>query len=847
MIAPLKIASSHEDLFADRYQRLLAWSLQLTGHDRELAEDLLHDAFVQFTFAQPDLNAIGNLDGYLYHMLRNLHVSQIRREARNRLQQLSVIEYDSADDGLRTTDIRDQPQVEEQLRQICRYACQRKETATAASVLILRFFHGYYPSEIAQMLRTSRQAVDVKLLIARREARVSFECPTSLSFIGEAQSAGASLQEGTTAAGDLLHELRLMTFNSNRGDCMSRRQLRDLYSATNDNPIECRSMAHLVSCPTCLDEVNRMLGLPSLSERVPTNMLGRDKRPKGPHGGGPKGGAPIISSFRRRARRVFEHKPQELCVAVNGYVQASQTVNSELSELNLNIDLSEDVSFVEVFSEQKLRLLVLSVDELPPVGPGELGRLLELSDGRTLSLKLEFRSPWPTLQIAYHDPTFKQVQELLETSATEDAALPVVLPAPAEKSSARGKDYRQILREVRRVLFARGFFLHPGTVTAMFALIMIAALLLTRLHVTTPIPTAVDLLRQASVNEQAIAARTDTVLHRVVTVEELSVDGKLIARHKVEIWHSGENGVTARRFFDEKNNLVGGEWDRSDGRAFYHHGSKPEKRAAGASSGPLNLNNAWQLELSAKEFSTLIESSVLARVEDRGNTYVISAGVSTASGSDRVNSAASAIKSDLIRATLTLSHADLHAIEETLTLQQGNEVREFRFMETSFERHAPTTVAPAVFEPEPELLSALAPETRNSKLETASAPLAVAPSPLAATTEQEVEVLRLINQSGADLGDQVNVRRTPEGQLLVQGIVETDRRKDEVLRALAPVMANPAVKLKVQTVNEALREQARSRTSSANPTTVERLESANDKIPADGELRRYFSGKGLAG
>ncbi|HLA12342.1 MAG TPA: hypothetical protein VJ023_17280 [Pyrinomonadaceae bacterium] len=46
--------SSHEDLFIERYQRLLAWSLKLTAHDRQLAEDLLHDAYVQFTLNRPD-------------------------------------------------------------------------------------------------------------------------------------------------------------------------------------------------------------------------------------------------------------------------------------------------------------------------------------------------------------------------------------------------------------------------------------------------------------------------------------------------------------------------------------------------------------------------------------------------------------------------------------------------------------------------------------------------------------------------------------------------------------------------------------------------------------------------
>src|SRR6266700_2341088 len=119
-----KISSSHEDLFIEHYQRLMAWSLQLTEHDHNLAEDLLHDAFIHFTtLTQPDLNSINNLDGYFYGMLRNLHLSQERRSSRSRFQQLAIVEYESAALGLRTIDARDVIQIQDDLRRVCHYAC----------------------------------------------------------------------------------------------------------------------------------------------------------------------------------------------------------------------------------------------------------------------------------------------------------------------------------------------------------------------------------------------------------------------------------------------------------------------------------------------------------------------------------------------------------------------------------------------------------------------------------------------------------------------------------------------------------------------------------------------------
>jgi 2-polyprenyl-6-methoxyphenol hydroxylase-like FAD-dependent oxidoreductase len=59
---------------------------------------------------------------------------------------------------------------------------------------------------------------------------------------------------------DFLAELRGAVFQSRTGDCLSENRLTELYSA--GLPIPCESVAYLVSCPACLDAVNRLLGLP---------------------------------------------------------------------------------------------------------------------------------------------------------------------------------------------------------------------------------------------------------------------------------------------------------------------------------------------------------------------------------------------------------------------------------------------------------------------------------------------------------------------------------------------------------------------------------------------------------
>src|ERR1700730_940169 len=166
----------------------------MTASDRALAEDLLHDLFILFTLSQPDLVRIENLDNYLYTSLRNLHISQLRRATRGRFEQLSIVEYESARLSLHSIARgRDLIQAQDELRRICHYACARKETANAASVLILRFFHGYYPTEIAKVTRRTRKAIDKRLTAARVEAKAFLENSLgnskSLAFITGASEA----------------------------------------------------------------------------------------------------------------------------------------------------------------------------------------------------------------------------------------------------------------------------------------------------------------------------------------------------------------------------------------------------------------------------------------------------------------------------------------------------------------------------------------------------------------------------------------------------------------------------------------------------------------------------------
>src|SRR5918911_4195007 len=99
MLSLRKTEITPEELFIRSYGQLLGWSLHLTAGDRTAAEDLLHDVYILFSLHRPDISSIDNLEGYLYTMLRNLHISRLRRAGAPPLKKLSRITPASAGRG----------------------------------------------------------------------------------------------------------------------------------------------------------------------------------------------------------------------------------------------------------------------------------------------------------------------------------------------------------------------------------------------------------------------------------------------------------------------------------------------------------------------------------------------------------------------------------------------------------------------------------------------------------------------------------------------------------------------------------------------------------------------------
>jgi RNA polymerase sigma factor (sigma-70 family) len=832
---------THASLFMARYHSLLQHALRLTG-DREKAEDLLHDAFVQFTVSHPDLDSIRDLAAYLYVTLRHLHLSNLRQELRDPIGGLSILEYDSAELALRVIDWREQIAVQDELRTICRYACVRKETAKAGSVLILRFFHGYYLDEICALLRASYSAIKERLRLARSEAKLYGENPNRLTFMH-----GASLDpphnEKGRAPSDLLTELRSEIFVSRKGSCLSAKRFEDIYLQNGARGPECFELAHLVSCRRCLDEANAMLGLPLLAERYVMDTLGKDRRKGRGQGGEPPTAGPpgdAIGKYLRRAKDVLQHEPKKLFISVNGYVVGSQEISSELMVQTAHVQNPEPIGFVEIFSEQKIRMLYLKVEPLPD-GQAIQSARVDLSGGRTLEISLNLIDTWPTVQVVYQDPRMNA--ESLPSDAEEETAA----------ANHEGRGWALPAASWRAVDFWRAIVRHRVPVAIGALLVVVSLFVYLKMPGRSNV-SARELLRRSIANEASVIARPDQVLHRTFDIEEVRPGvGTLISRRRVEEWQSSEKGRKARRVYDENDRMVNGEWIKPDGTlTMYSRGVKlieipPVTKAN-------KLADVWRIDPSAADFALLMDGDEevgAAKVEERPNGYAITYSVNPGLASP--SAGASRTEPILVHAVLVLSRADLHATEQDLVVQQEGVLREYRFSETSFERRPSKAVAPAVFEPEPELIGKA--DITNKPIEVAAktssyGPESPAPIRAVASAQLEIQVLDLLSKTGADLNE-VDVRRIAGGALKLQAAVETEGRKREILSALAAVANHPAVRLQIETVAEAHERNLKALASDAGGasrsiTVQTETIVAKASIPAYAEVRKYLLARGVS-
>jgi DNA-directed RNA polymerase specialized sigma24 family protein len=825
---------SHEDIVIQRYDWLLNWSMKLTGHNREEAEDLVHDAFVEFTLSAPDLGSIHNLEGYLYGMLRNIHVSRVRRAIRIEKQSVNLLEYDSADLCLRSVHIDSLIHAREVLVRVCDYACDRKESSKAGSILILRFFHGYYPGEIARIALCPRRAVDDWMLIARKEARSHLEQMAAGPALERAMEQGRSPRGHSSD--EFMDRLRRRILESRKRTCLSEAEIETRYTGPGDQPLDRKLLAHISACPVCLERINKSLNLPPLSDRFPSDMLGNDTAAAESASGDTPAARSRAKSCRRLARAVYHHEPRELTIMVNGFFAASETVQARLSERTLALNPTERLSVVEAFSDQGVRLLGLNV-EPPPDGPLEQAARVELSEGRHLELSIGFKGVSPSLKSSYYDPSrieptqLERVSQpsrsnprplLSRSSDLSEQVSPFLPPGrPRFKEVPRGRSL------IRALLDALAAGMRPATVTTALAIVMVAIIIAVHLKTTTV--SAAELLRQAVAADDKLTRQPDTAIHRRLVLEERTMAPPVfVTRHQLDIWTNPAAGLKGCRVYDDNGLLLAGEWVNSEGvHSIYRRDTSAPLQDSSETdvAAVIESGEIWRIGLSARAFLSLAAQAGSGTVVQGPDSYTISYDFGD---------------SKLARASLVLNKTGLRAFEETLVVRRPQGMIQYRFSEKSHETVPMGETKPSVFYPDSWIPGASVqrvepPGMPGTDSLSPSGPAAL-PDP--AFNNLKLEAMYRLHRAGACLGAQTSFTRTESGSLRVQVLAENDRRKSELIAALRSLEGTSGVELEVSTFAEAA---ARRPPLPADNLIVKRIEVDRDRIPAYSELRRYFS------
>ena len=739
-------AKIREKIFLEHYRALMGSALQFTRGQRERAEDLVHDAFVQFQMKQVNVAAVDNIRSYLSGMLRNLYLLQVRRAARYPMQQLSLLDHDSADIGLRAQSPVDQLQSADLLLRACHFVCRRKETSVPASILILRFFHGYYTDEVCCLAGAQRRQVNKWLVKGRNETKDHIAKPCLLDKTGP-----IPVGLPTHSSRTFLAYLRGLIFDSCTTPCSILERGEEATLA--------QALAHLVSCRRCLERRSGGLGLPNIKERMMDDISsGNDAEAGGVHemevrgpfsrwryGNDPPGR--LRRAYRERMREISEHRPAELSIVFDGETHATLLLNGTLNTLNLSLEKRQCPDSVAILSDQELCLLMLDRSEIECAERKVF--LLRLSEGRRLQVTIvpEFRGP--SLQVAYHDPELVSVHHSVQSGGDAAPGDEIAPGLPAREDQGPASILLRWQRRIRRALVRFEISKMNPTLATALVLAAVSSVLLVIGVQQQRHKAVVDVLRRATAAEWSSRAMTEPGVIRQTVV--IRTSHRALER---TIYRDARGIRRARR------------------KSLSPDDEQLKTRLADA-------GVAWETPLSVADYSMWRQHSQIARDAVANSGKHLLKLISTPAGEGPV-----------LRESLTVRDSDLHAIERTIEFRDSGTIE---IAELSYDVLPWASADPGWFEPLSGPTSTDAPGILSVNRSTL--PHLLSDLEL---DESELEVRIALHQLHADSGERIRVSRGRVG-IQIKGVVDTDVRKQELVSHLERL---PHVSLSLLSVEE---------------------------------------------
>lgn len=734
--------SSLHAIFETRYAWLLRWALHFTENDRAAAEDLVQETFVRLLHTWDTLTDLDDLEPLLYSYLRYAHLSERRRGRSHAFQHLSSADFDTLAISLRSSSTFNQIEVQNEIREILSFLLWRRRTARFASMFLLRFFHAYFPEEIAAICITKRFGVDLGLQQARRELRAHLANPRQIQVLGRPAPHEQKALNMAIPADEFEEELRKNIFTSRRELCPPSEELERCYSTPQQRSLENDLLAHIVTCECCLDRVTRRCNVPPPSSRSMDDSLSRAPRGKLKKTvpSNKQRLARIFSEGESRMREVYEHHPTGLVIALNAEVVAVRDVNSARATLKVETRAVQALEIIEVFSEQGLLLLALPILKRPPKSQPELRREIALSGERSLSLVVRFMRDGALIETTYEDPLYTTDYAETEDSADE-RGINYAGAAPPDQPEFNGtlpttRNAKKLSRWIRWVDDAQLRLGRLAWLVPMSAVVMVAVLLI------------------VSVRENRQAQRIDAnQLLRAAAHEEAIVShgnraAAIVQRVRIK---DGAHSLERNLYRD------------------VHTMRRPKESASDAEERILRakLTEAkldWNNPLSAESYRDWHDH--LYREEERvaktdGNLLTVTT---------------NAEQGTIAQETLTVKADDFHTVARTVRFRDGESIE---VAELSYEVVPWSARVESWFEPLPNASYDLPPplpipqSTMPARLNDAQLDIA------------ELNVLLVLQELQADT-ERLDVTRLPNG-VVVKGVVASEERKSELIARLQAV------------------------------------------------------------
>jgi DNA-directed RNA polymerase specialized sigma24 family protein len=794
-----------DELLESRYDQLLQWGTLLTRGDAGAAREIVHDLCVYLILTKADFSEVANLDGYLYTSLRHVYLSRMTLASREALHFVSISDFDSVQFALAGKDRGGSVAIQNELRAICAYSVWRKDASKIFSYFVLHFFHGYFPREIAEIAGLPVAAIYNKLKSARTDLKAHLSAPGKLQPIKQSALLVPYQSPVPVDTAQFFGELRKTILDARRGDCLSEEALLARYRSDAPSPISCELLSHIVSCERCLTIVDCDFRRPTLKDRDALDGFDRTLNMQGlaQNRTDRMSINAMFETMRRQKERIYHHRPQTLFIAVNARVVAFHDVQGVQSALSVRLEYSELPDFVEVFSEQHIRLAMIALDGLPPDGPAKLAQRTSLSESRNLELTLSFDGLGLHGEVVYFDPEASAVLR----DATEEGLTSV----PFRLVDA----YR------------------PSWISRLISTLMPSPAMAWSMALTLAVGAGAYLLHQATrprLNANAVLNRAVEMeavrmagftRHQTLDLSEMTSDG-LVLNGVVEVWQEGESGRYMRRLYDTQHHALASEWKDQSGKT--ETSIEPANSASIDPARQLVANDLWKQDLSSRDFRALAGQTVQVSANSSG--YTLSATIDTSNGA-RLQSVALVLDSHY------------SAVTEELHLGKGSQIRKLRLVQTTQEYEPSSKVPMGVFSR--EVLGASSTNNNSAAFEHGQ----VKSRASLELIQLEIGVLYELNRMGADIGDPIKIARTADGRIGVYGTISDDARRTELISRLGALPDQQLLTIQLSSQNAFHRSApfpSKSIVSSTSTYSVTRAEA-----PAEVVLNRYFEAKGLTG